>query len=202
VVTLTGACARGVGRFGIEHGLRAPMSDRDDPIDERIAERAAFLWWSQQPTGGRLATSGWSVPSGGLLRRRQVVGLIRTTLHLPRLLLVPTAEGGDEIADEVDLELTTEPQVAGLRRHRLYVEPGASPLARELLGERFLGLANELFQGRRIAMYEDVILVAGDPGGQDSGLHRDVAKLSAAMRDIQRLVNAIPPSFWGAVVAS
>lgn len=199
-LTLTGACARGVGRFGIEYGLRAPVSDADDSSDGRIVERAAFLWWSQQSTGGRLANSGWSVPSGVLHRRRQVVGVIRTTLHLPRLLLVPTGAGGDKIADGVDLDFATGSDVAGLRRHRLYVEPGASPLARDLLGERFLGLANELFQGRRIAMYEDVLLVVGDPGGQDSELHRDVAKLSAAMRDVQTLANAIPQNFWRAVV--
>jgi hypothetical protein len=199
VLTLTGACARGVGRFGIELGLRTPAPDGDDPSEERIAERAAFLWWSQQSTGGRLANSGWSVPSGVLLRRRQVVGVIRTTLHLPRLLLVPAGARGDEIAGEVDLELATGADVAGLRRHRLYVEPGASPLARELLGERFLELANELLQGRRIAMYEDVLLLVGDPGGQDSELHRDVAKLSGAMRDVQTLVNAIPQNFWHAV---
>lgn len=194
---LTGACARGVGRFGIELGLRAGAGD--DSSEGRIAERAAFLWWSQQPTGGRLTHSGWSVPSGVLVRRRQVVGVIRTTLHLPRLLLVPVGAGGDEIAGEVDLELATGADVAGLRQHRLYVELGASPLARDLLGERFLELANELHQGRRIAMYEDVLLLVGDPGGQDSGLHRDVAKLSAAMRDVQTLANAIPQSFWQAV---
>lgn len=199
VLTLTGACARGVGRFGIEHGLRALVSDGDDSSDGRIAERAAFLWGSQQWTDMRHATSGWSVPSGVLRRGRQVVGVIRTTLPLPRLLLVPVGEGGDEIADGVGLELVTGSDVAGLRRHRLYVEPGASPLARDLLGERFLGLANGLFQGRRIAMYEDVVLLVGDPGGQDAELHRDVAKLSSAMRDIKTLVAAIPLSYWRAV---
>lgn len=181
--------------------FRARVSDGDDSSDGRISERAAFVWWAQQASGGRLASSGWSVPSGVLHRRRQVVGVIRTTLPLPRLLLVPVGEGGDEIAGGVGLELATGSDVDGLRRHRLYVEPGASPLARNLLGKRFLGLANDLFQGRRIAMYEDVVLLVGDPGRRDAELHRDVAKLSSAMRDVQMLVAAIPLSFWRAVEA-
>lgn len=185
------ACPQGDRNYGVELGVTGPCEITVDgaPV---TAECAAFVWWWEER---RQHHNKGGANTTYYVKQDRVVGMLRVPFHLPTVAIAPEgllARWG--IGGRGDFQVESEEF-----NRRFDVKTEERELAIRLLDAQFQRFLLELFAERHVEFNGDVIVVAGDPPGEDSELYGDVKELPGARRDAQLVASRVPASFWRAL---
>ena len=190
------ACPDGDRRYGVEYGASGPTRVTIAG-EEADAECAAFVWWWEER---HTSTDGKGHTSTHYSKKRRVVGAIRLPHRVPSVSIEPegvfTRWG---IGGHGDMQLESE---EFNRRFDVRTRDEDRELTVRLFAPEFQRFLLEMFAERHVELYDDVLLVAGDPPGRDGTLFGDVAELPGARRDAALVASRIPASFWRGIAST
>jgi hypothetical protein len=185
---------QGDRRYGLEYGAAGPRAVTIEGVS-RDLECAAFVWWWEERRTSQDANGHTTTHYD---RKDRVVGAIRLPRAMPSVSIVPeglfTRWG---LGGRGDFQVESD---EFNRRFDVCVS-GDQTLAIRLFDARFQRFLLEMFDGRSIELVGDVLLVAGDPPGEDGDLYGDIGELPGARRDAALLASRIPASFWRGLTA-
>lgn len=184
------ACPKGDRRYGLKYGVTGPITTTVAG-QERTIDCAAFVWWWEEKQT-RTDSKGHTTTSYS--KRDRVVGAIRLPSEVPSVSIAPegllTKWG---IGGRGDFQLESE---EFNRRFDVRVQDRDRAIAIRLFDAQFQRFLLEMFRGRSIELFGQVLLVAGDPAGEDSALFGDIKELPGARRDAALVAGRLPESFW------
>lgn len=184
------ACPKGDRRYGVKYGVTGPVSAKVNGASQEL-DCAAFVWWWEER---QTRTDGKGHTTTTYSKRDRVVGAIALPAEVPSVSIAPegllTKWG---IGGRGDFQVESE---EFNRRFDVRVADRDAPLAIRLFDAQFQRFLLEMFRGRSIELFGRVLLVAGDPAGEDSALFGDIKELPGARRDAALIASRLPESFW------
>lgn len=184
------ACPKGDRRHGLKHGVTGRVTATVAGAPSEV-DCAAFVWWWEER---QTHTDGKGNTTTSYSKRDRVVGAIALPTEVPSVSIAPegllTKFG---IGGRGDFQLESE---EFNRRFDVRVQDRDRALAIRLFDAQFQRFLLEMFRGRSIELFGRVLLVAGDPAGEDSALFGDIKELPGARRDAALIASRLPESFW------
>ena len=156
------------------------------------ADVAVFQWWWEEH---RNDPSGDS--TGHWIEHDQAVAVVRLPVRVPHVTIVPEGRATRlGIGGRDDVQVESE---EFNRRFDVDAHDTDDHLVMRLLDPAFQQVLVEDFDGRRVELTDDLLVVAGPaddtPPPDEPELRGTVAQLPAARRDAVRLAEALPASF-------
>ncbi len=189
------ACPQGDRRYGVSYGAAGPTRVTVAG-EETEAECAAFVWWWEER---HTSTDSKGHTTTSYSKKDRVVGAIRLPQRMPSVSIEPegvfTRWG---IGGRGDMQLESD---EFNRRFDVRSRDEDKALTIRLFSPQFQRFLLEMFSDRHIELYDDVLLVAGDPPGRDTSLFGDIGELPGARRDAALLASRIPESFWRGIAS-
>lgn len=184
------ACPRGDRRYGLKFGATGPTTATVAGQEHRL-ECAAFVWWWEVK---QTHTDSKGHTTTTYAKKDEVVGAIMLPREVPSVSIAPegllTKMG---IGGRGDFQLESE---EFNRRFDVRVQDRDRALAIRLFDAQFQRFLLEMFRGRSVELFGRVLLVAGNPAGEDGALFGDIKELPGARRDAALIASRLPESFW------
>lgn len=178
-----GTDRRGGVRYAITGPLTVEVAGR--PVECRAS---CFRWWYEQRSSGS---------DGGTSRHDLPVGIVRLPVPVPTRISIRR----EDLVSRMGMTHGGEQFESEEFNRRFRVETEDPTLAARLLDTNLQEQLLDRFQGRRIELAHDFMLVAGDPDHRDDSLPKLVGELPAVREDLQDLVRHVPAAFWASLEA-
>lgn len=172
-------------RFGVSG--RQTLTFGDQSLETDVA---AFVWWWEEWRNNPGDEGG----TGDYVEKSEILGAVRLPTASPNVTIGSEgrlARWG--IGGRDDLQVESE---EFNRRFEVTADDGDKDLVVRLLSPDFQQTLVEQFEGRDIQLAGDVLLIAGDPPGEDPDLYSTIGELPGARRDAVLVADHIPASFW------